>query len=196
MGRKIKQGDNAYFRLLCGEKGFAIFFNCLFIGVAGWVMETLVCSLFYGGLRDRGFLVLPFCPIYAVGLALYYLVGKRPKGGFVSFLKVALLIGVVGTLLEGATGLLLEKIGITLWYYDEGVLPLSLRYISLPVSLFWALGGAAYLLWVVPLITRWGEGISQRARRVLTTLVPILFLCDLVLSCVRVAQQGGYTTLY
>ena len=47
----------------------------------GWAFETLYTYLSTGRWQDRGFLMLPFCPIYGCAfLSVYLLLGVPQKG--------------------------------------------------------------------------------------------------------------------
>jgi uncharacterized membrane protein len=56
-----------------------IFFVVSFIG---WAFETGVCFVQSGEFYDRGFLLLPFCPVYGAPVCLIYLLFGRPSDGF------------------------------------------------------------------------------------------------------------------
>jgi uncharacterized membrane protein len=158
-------------------------------------METVFCSILYHSLQDRGFLSLPFCPIYAVGVFLYLLMGKSPKPSIKNFWRLFFVVAAAGTVFEGFSGLILEQFGIQLWYY-EGVFPLSLRYISLPVSIFWGLAGGTYPLLVIPKINRWADSVLPSRRRAWFWGTTLLILGDFLFTCWRVWKNGGYTPLY
>ena len=42
----------------------------LFWGIAGWIVEGIDMRIEAGEFQNRGFLHMPFCPIYGVGMAL------------------------------------------------------------------------------------------------------------------------------
>jgi uncharacterized membrane protein len=182
-------------KIVSSKKNFRIFWNCLWAGVFGWTMETVFCSILYHSLQDRGFLSLPFCPIYAVGVFLYLLMGKSPKPSIKNFWRLFFVVAAAGTVFEGFSGLILEQFGIQLWYY-EGVFPLSLRYISLPVSIFWGLAGGTYPLLVIPKINRWADSVLPSRRRAWFWWTTLLILGDFLFTCWRVWKNGGYTPLY
>ena len=57
-----------------------LFLMFMLISCIGWCMETVYVLLRFGHLSDRGFLSMPFCPIYGASiLAVYFAVGT-PQG--------------------------------------------------------------------------------------------------------------------
>ena len=62
-----------------------LFLMFMLISCIGWCMETVYVLLRFGHLSDRGFLSMPFCPIYGTSiLAIYLLLGppgrRRMRG--------------------------------------------------------------------------------------------------------------------
>ena len=132
-------------------RSFSFFANAVFVGCAGWFMELFIYYRQFGRIYDCGFLLMPWCPIYAVGICTILLcvqLCKRP----VTFLKLALISGLSITALEAICGIVFRQFGLTLWNYSRW--PLSNRYISLPASIGWSLGGAIYLSYVYPFIAK------------------------------------------
>lgn len=175
-------------------RAFVLFCGGMWIGVCGWGMETLICLLETGRLCDRGFLTLPFCPIYAFGLLLFLLFVGIPQPSFRNFIKYFFILALSATALEGAAGPLLEAIGFVLW--DYSYLPLSLRFVSLPVSLSWGVAGTLYLFYVAPWVERRALRVSPRLRKPLMFGAGALLLLDWLLTMVRVLWCGGYHALY
>ena len=58
--------------------------SLLFLSVSffGWVFETIVCFVQSGRISDRGFLTLPFCPIYGFPVCVIYFLLGTPTDGF------------------------------------------------------------------------------------------------------------------
>lgn len=119
------------------------------VSFLGWLSETFFCALAEGGYSDRGFLSLPFCPIYGVTvLAAYFLLGTPAAGGIllkrVKKKKVRLplfflLAVLLPTAAELGTGVFFRKVyHRRLWNY--GAYPFSYKgYICLPFSLAWGI---------------------------------------------------------
>ena len=69
-----KYGLSRYFLLL------------MFLSFLGWALETVYMRIATGKWVDRGFMTMPFCPIYGCSVILvYFLIGTPTEGGL--FLK-------------------------------------------------------------------------------------------------------------
>lgn len=172
---------------------FSFFANAVFVGCAGWLMELLIYYWQFGRIYDCGFLLLPWCPIYAVGICTILScvrLCQRP----VSFLKLAFISGLSITTLEAVCGILFRQFGLTLWNYSRW--PLSNRYISLPASIGWSFGGAFYLSFLYPLIAKRAAACPTTARKRYVTLFFILVIIDYIISFSIILKNGGYHPLY
>ncbi len=110
------------------------------ISFVGWAYETLLTKALYGEFADRGFLRLPFCPIYGGVVCLLYLLVGTPKDGwvyravrrtysrkgdsvflerFMRYLIYFLLSSAFATVGELVIGLLFQKLGCELWSYAD-----------------------------------------------------------------------------
>ena len=100
--------------------------------------ETLLCLAMYGGFSDRGFLRLPFCPIYGgAACAIGLLLGTPAEGNLaagigrlarrygwtdgaakaVRYSAYFLLSALFATAVELSVGLLFQRLGYNLWSY-------------------------------------------------------------------------------
>ena len=172
---------------------FSFFANAVFVGSAGWLMELFIYYCQFGRIYDCGFLIMPWCPIYAVGIgSILFSVRlcRRPVG----FLKLALISGLSITSLEAVSGVLFRQFGLTLWNYS--CWPMSNRYISLPASIGWSFGGALYLSILYPLIAKRAAACSTTAQKRYVTLFFTLVLIDYIISFSIILKNGGYHPLY
>lgn len=136
---------------------FVTSFSFFIISFLGWLYETLLVYLQSGEFCDRGFLRLPFCPIYGGVICLLYLLVGTPKEGrfadgveafaerkgwssgvarvlrYVGYFLLSMLFATVGELI---IGLIFENAGCTLWSY-YGFACNYKGVICLPISLFW-----------------------------------------------------------
>lgn len=172
---------------------FSFFANAVFIGCAGWLMELFIYYQQFDRIYDCGFLLMPWCPIYAVGIYIILFCVRfcrRP----VSFLELSLISGVSITALEAACGTLFHHFGISLWNYSRW--PLSNQFISLPASIGWSFGGALYLTYVYPFIAKKAAACSTAARKRYVILFFTLVAIDYAISFFIVLKNGGYHPLY
>jgi len=172
---------------------FSFFANAVFVGCAGWLMELFIYYRQFGRIYDCGFLLMPWCPIYAVGIYTI-LFCVRLCHSPVTFLQLTLISGISITTLEAICGVLFQQIGLTLWNYSRW--PLSNRYISLPASIGWSFGGALYLTYIYPFIAKKAAACSTAARRRYIILFFTLVAIDYVISFAIILKNGGYHPLY
>lgn len=166
----------------------------LIISHLGWVMEMLLFKLCFGIIADRGFLTLPFCPIYgATVLAVYFLIGTPQKGGIllnhlsscgpraIIYFSLAALIPTASELVFGE---IMEKIsGRVLWDYSGMQYNLG-KYISLESSLTWgALITGVMLLFeqILDLIDRVDKRVRNRIVIVFISAIITDFLVNVFL---------------
>ena len=145
MRKAITQKKSAYRALIHIARYLILTAILSFIG---WLYETLLVRVRNGYWTDRGFLFLPFCPIYGVTLIfVYFFIGtpkekrgvlkniQNPFAHTTLYLFFAFLIPTTAELL---VGLFFDKtFHLSLWSY--AALPINFKgYISLPVSLAWS----------------------------------------------------------
>ena len=172
---------------------FSFFANAVFVGCAGWLMELFIYYWQFGRIYDCGFLLLPWCPIYAVGIGIILSCVRLCRHP-VSFLKLAFISGLSITALEAVCGILFRQFGLTLWNYSRW--PLSNRYISLPASIGWSLGGALYLSVLYPLIAKKAVACPTTARKRYVILFFTFVIIDYIISFSIILKNGGYHPLY
>lgn len=131
------------------KKNKCILLFAIIIALIGWIYETILLYILNGRFEDRGFITLPFCPIYGITiLVVYYLIGtplgyggliiKGPPSGFRMLLYYFFAV-LIPTVCEFIGGNLMELFtGEVLWDYSMGDYSFG-RYISLDVSLLWGL---------------------------------------------------------
>ncbi len=140
------------------------FLILLIFSFLGWAMETVHVSQLAGELVDRGFLTLPFCPIYGCCLMLlYFLLGtpKQTRGILKNVTKGPwrygiywVFAGLVPTVMELIVGAFFDQLfDIQLWSYAHQ--PYNfMGYICLPMSLAWAFAITALMRFIYPLFQK------------------------------------------
>jgi len=179
MERGVKrQNEGGMYAL--SAKYFLLF---MLISFFGWGFEVLLMRVLYGEWFDRGWMQLPFCPIYGSSvMAIYFLLGTpdEPRGilrgitgrtkCILAYLFFAFLIPTLAELLVGA---FFDKVMHTeLWSYVG--MPFSFRgYISMPVSLGWMGLIFVFMKWLFPLLRK---AIMRIPNGVATLLASVLLL--------------------
>lgn len=103
-------------------------------GVLGWCVEVAYAAVKEGKFVNRGFLNGPICPIYGVGVVSVIYCLSEVKGNLmVLYLASVVLV----TVIEGVTGLVLDKLFHNKWW-DYSNQPLNIGgYVCLVFSLIW-----------------------------------------------------------
>lgn len=191
-----------------GEDLYRLFLMFMLISCIGWCMETAYVFLCFGRLSDRGFLSMPFCPIYGASiLAVYFAVGT-PQGGVLQplfakakgqplparaaayaglYLLYFFAAALIPTAAEFLTGLFFDKLfGIRLWDYTDRAFNL-LGYVCLPMSALWGLliTAAMALLWtpLEKLLARIPQWAAKAAAFTLAALLLIDFCGNFIYLC-------------
>lgn len=200
-----------------GEDLYRLFLMFMLISCIGWCMETAYVFLCFGRLSDRGFLSMPFCPIYGASiLAVYFAVGT-PQGGVLQplfakakglplparaaayaglYLLYFLAAALIPTAAEFLTGLFFDKLfGIRLWDYTDRPFNI-LGYVCLPMSALWGLliTAAMALLWtpLEKLLAR----IPQRAAKAVAFTLAALLLIDFCGNFIYLRLTGTHYYLF
>ena len=175
------------------------------LSFVGWVYETCLTKVLYGEFSDRGFLSLPFCPIYGgVVCALYLLVGT-PKIGWVSravrrtysrkgdsvwlerfmrYLIYFLLAATFATVGELVVGLIFQGLGRELWSYSA--YPHNYKgVICLPVSVFWGALLTVVMRYPFSWLMQGLEKIPRSIRWTVSVLFAVALSVDFFLCLTR-----------
>lgn len=172
---------------------FSYFLNAVTVGCMGWLMESFIYYHQFGRMYDCGFLIMPWCPIYAVGIFII-IFNVRFFQHPIGFWKLTLVSGISITALEAFCGILFHQFGLTLWNYSRW--PLSNRYISLPASIGWSFGGALYLTYIYPLIAKKAAAFPTAAKKRYVILFLVLIAVDYAITFNIILKNGGYHPLY
>ena len=168
-------------------KYFLVFIVFSFLG---WLWETAYIRVATGEWHDRGFMTLPFCPIYGSGVLLsYFVMGtpqeprgilKRVTGSYRRYALYLLLAFVVPTAVEYAIGFFFDKaFSIRLWSYVGR--PLNANgYICFPVSIVWAVALTLVMRFVFPFIKKCAFRIPDTLALSLAVILFIALAVDTV----------------
>ena len=200
-----------------GEDLYRLFLMFMLISFIGWCMETVYVLLRFGRLSDRGFLSMPFCPIYGTSILAIYLLIGTPQGGVLQplfakakglplparaaayaglYLLYFVAAALIPTAAEFLTGLFFDKLfGIRLWDYTDRAFNL-LGYVCLPMSALWGLliTAAMALLWtpLKKLLAR----IPQRAAKAVAFTLAALLLIDFCGNFIYLCATGAHYYLF
>lgn len=158
------------------------------ISFLGWLWETLYMAIAFGGFYDRGFLSLPFCPIYATCIfAVYFLLGTPQEGKGIlknvrktprRILFYAFFSFLLPTAAELAFGAFFDRIlGVPLWTYRH--YPYNFYgYICLPVSLSWPIMLLTFMHFIFPSLKKLTFALPQKTCIPLALALTLAVLTD------------------
>lgn len=127
-----------------------LFLWFLFYSFAGWVYESILCSITERKWVNRGFLYGPLCPIYGSGAVLILLALGRLTNPLVLFLSGMTLCSI----LEYAVSWLMEKLFHARWWdYSHMRFQLNGRICLLGAVVF-GLFAMVLVLWIHPAVYR------------------------------------------
>ena len=161
--------------------GFSLYEMCLLFLIwsfLGWAIEVCAHALKMGEYSNRGFLSMPICPIYGVGVLIITIALER-------FMEVPFAVFLMSSLIctgfELAVGVLMKLIFHNMWwdYSDEHF---NFKgYICLKVSVEWGLGCLIVEYCVEP----WIEGFIGIIPRTVGVVVIIVMGILIVIDCIN-----------
>lgn len=149
----------------------------------GWIAETALAAAKKGRFLNRGFLSLPFSPIYGCGWLLFSLFLPELKANpFYLFLGGMIL----ATVLELFTGILLEHLtGQKWWDYSAQRFQFD-GYICLPYALIWGVAALVCLFFSDALLLDMVVWIPTLVGEILLLVIYILLGIDFLISITTV----------
>ncbi|MCI9124811.1 MAG: putative ABC transporter permease [Eubacterium sp.] len=161
-----------------------LFIWFILYSMAGWVYETLYCSI--KGLKwdNRGMLIGPYCPIYGVGAILDILLCSN----FTNAMSVFFACVVGSAILEYVTSYTTERLFHAVWW-DYSYLPLNLHgRICLQCSLSFGAAGIIVLYGIHPYMKQLTAPIPVPVQELLSLLFMAVFAADCALTADSLAQ--------
>ena len=167
------------------------YFNLyVLISFLGWLWETAYLFFSTGNLFDRGFLTLPFCPIYAtVLLSLYFVLGTlEDRRGISKYIynNTALIIiyfcmsFLLPTLAELLVGtFFLNVFNMRLWDYTYLEFN-SNGHIALEISTMWALAIFFFMNKIFPHLKRLVFKLNEKTSKTVSVIFSSAIFIDLV----------------
>jgi len=168
-----------------GQPFVLLFLYFIFYSFAGWVWETVYCSIVERRLVARGFLYGPVCPIYGAGVIIMNLFFTPFKDNLLVFYLVSV---VVMTLWEYAVAWLLETTThIKYWDYSQFHFNYKGR-VCLAVSLFWGILSYLAVFWIHPFVSSVILQIPEPILYAVFWISLLILLLDTATTIGRLAQ--------
>ncbi|MBP3635232.1 MAG: putative ABC transporter permease [Bacilli bacterium] len=157
------------------------YINCFFVySFFGFLLENLICII-KREKKGSGILYGPWTPIYGIGAVLILFISKflfniLKLEKWLEVLTVLLVITLTLTIIEWASGVLIEKIfHVTFWDYREFRFNIG-KYIALEISLIWGISALVVIYIIQPLLDKFIYLIPNHITYILITLIIIDFM--------------------
>lgn len=149
----------------------------------GYLLEKLFAKLTRAGQQGRkGFLLLPLCPVYGLGMLAVLALPDSMRVG----VRAAVWGGLAATAVEYAVHLIYDKLlGVRFWDYSETFGNLRGR-VCLPFSAAWGVLTALAVRWLQPT----AEQLASRVPWQVTCLCAAVFVTDLICSFCVLYRTG------
>lgn len=154
----------------------------------GYLLEKTFAWVTRAEQRGRkGFLALPLCPVYGLGMLAVLALPAPWRAGW----RLALAGGLIVTAVEYGTHWAYERfLGVRFWDYSHACGNLRGR-VCLPFSAVWSGLVWAAVTWVQP----WAERLAARVPPEVTLLCLLAFTADGICSAWLLRQTGNTETL-
>ncbi len=153
-------------------------------GVLGWFVEVIYVGILSGKFYNRGFLYMPFLPIYAFG-ALFLTLTLQPNYGP---LIVYVLAVFYTSCLEYATSVIMERLFHTRWW-DYSAIKYNLNgRICLRNSLLFGILGLVVIYGLNPVFEQLITSLSTEAKRLIANGFLIILIIDLYFTLHKVSN--------
>lgn len=176
---------------------YILFF--FFYSAAGWLGESIYCSVPARKWINRGFLTGPMCPIYGSGALLFAIcLGRFSQLKFYADLggtKILLtpifvffLGALLADILEFLTSIIMEKIFHARWWdYSNKKFNIQGR-ICLTHTIYWGIAAVVFLYLIHPFVSGLFEAVPIFERNAVCVLVLVIFFIDLIRTVGKAAD--------
>ena len=157
------------------------FYFILFLiySIIGWVMEVIFTLFKDKTLVNRGFLIVPYCPIYGCGCVLIILLLKRYSNDFFVLFIMSM---VVCSILEYLTSYIMEKLFKARWWdYSDRKFNINGR-ICLETMIPFGLLGCLLMYVINPFISGFISKVPKDILNPISIVLFILFVIDNIAS--------------
>lgn len=168
-------------------------FLCFIIfSFLGWFLEVLYGGVVLKRFVNRGFLIGPLCPLYGVGCVLLYTLLQKYENDPI---MLALASMAICSILEYAASYIMEKIFKTRWWdYKNMKFNINGR-ICLEMIVPFGILGLIVVYLLFPFALKLLNMLSATAIYILASVLLVLFLIDLIISCKVIMKFKSITKL-
>ena len=157
-----------------------------FWSVIGWIIEVIDIYIEMGRIENRGFLHMPFCPMYGFGVLGITILLRGVRQNFILLFSGSL---ILCTTLELFVGLLFEKLFHKRWW-DYSHMKFNYRgLICLRNSLLFGFGCVFVERIVEPVVERGVRSIPHSAGLGIICILSIIILCDSLVTLYKIRHS-------
>lgn len=157
-----------------------------FYSAAGWLLESIYCSIGEKKIINRGFLTGPLCPIYGTAAIVMTVLIYNPfkDKPFLVFILGIILCDIV----EYLTSYIMEKLFAARWWdYTYELLNLNGR-ICLKHSLYWGVISVVFVKAIHPAVDRLYDKINGEYIYWIFAVVMVIFIVDLINAVIKASD--------
>ncbi len=154
-----------------------------FYSAAGWLLESVYCSIGEKKIINRGFLTGPLCPIYGTAAIVMALLIYNP---FKDKPLIVFLLGIIFCdIVEYITSYVMEKLFAARWWdYTYELCNINGR-ICLKHSLYWGVISVIFVKTIHPAVEKLYDKINGDYIYYIFAVVMIIFIIDVTNSVVK-----------
>lgn len=161
---------------------YELFLIFLFWGFIGWLIEVIDMRIEAGEFQNRGFLHMPFCPIYGIGVAMAAASLNNIKNSYLALFAFGVIFCSVS---EYVVGGILERLFHSMWW-DYSHMRFNIKgRVCLRNAILFGFGAIVVFRFVEPVVERIITMIPAGARISITMLFSIAFIIDIITSTRR-----------
>lgn len=165
------------------EYGFyELFLIFLFWGFAGWLVECIDMRIEAGEFQNRGFLHMPFCPIYGIGMAAGAAALSSIKNSYMGLFVFGVLFC---SAVEYVVGGMLEYLFHSKWW-DYSHMRFNIKgRVCLRNAVLFGFGAIVVFRFAQPMVESAISRIPLEMKTAITAIFSIVFLIDFASSARR-----------
>lgn len=161
---------------------YELFLIFIFWGIIGWLIEVVDMRIEAGEFQNRGFLHMPFCPMYGAGMAAASVSLSGVKNSYLILFAFGM---IFCSLLEYIVGGIMEKLFHSKWW-DYSHMRFNIKgRVCLRNAVLFGFASILVFRFVEPMVETVIIQIPMNVRVLITGIFGILFVIDMVISARR-----------
>ncbi len=172
---------------MCGYSFYEMFFIFLFWGMIGWLIEVVDMRIEAGEFQNRGFLHVPLCPLYGIGMLVMCMLFKNQNKGYVELFISGM---IIGSMAEYFAGWLLERLFHARWWdYSHMRFQVGGR-VCMRNTILFGFGAIFTLAFVQPVLEKRIHQIPVPVGLTVIAFAEVILVIDIATSVLRAMRYG------